>query len=252
MLQVRPDLDVDTARDRLARLLRRQAQRFDRLGRRTYRQLDATGVHDLRVLVRRIRAAVWVAGQLTSRASLRALRRSLRRLGRALGGRRMLDVMSEDAARYGLDGSALGGRLAEAGQGVSKLLRPARRAALVAMMRAAEGLLDRATGGRLAEGLAQKVRRLGAACERAPEGKREMHALRIELKKARYVLESLGRRSEFIKPLQTRLGRSHDLEVLQETLGQSEKAARDERRERAAARRMMKRIVATAVRELGS
>jgi len=77
-----------------------------------------------------------------------------------------------------------------------------------------------------------------------------MHELRIEAKKARYVLDAVGRMGGFLKPLQDRLGRAHDLEVLQARLGRSARAARDEKRERAAARRIMRGLVARARREL--
>jgi len=260
MLHVREESVA--AGDRIARLLRRRAEAFDRLARRAHRRLEPTVVHDLRVLLRRIRAAVWVARRIA--AVPRGLRGELRRLGRALGERRLLDVAVADAAAFGLDADPVRVRREEAGRAVAKLLRPGRRAAVAALLRAASEAaaqagrdepLPRHSGGSgraggLGEGLAGRAARLEEALRRAPAGKREMHALRIEAKKARYVLEAIGRDGEILHPLQQRIGRAHDLEVLQKLLGPDEAAAREERRASTAARRMMRKAVARAVQEL--
>ncbi len=250
MLGMRHALEVDAARSRVVRVLRRQGDRFTRLARRAHRDMTPCVVHDLRVLLRRIRAAVWIARRLAPITKFRDLRRKLRLMGRALGARRMLDVLLVDARTYGLDAKALDGRREEAARVVRKLLRAARRAEIEGLLRDARETVDRAKDNVLADALADRARRLEGALERAPAGKQEMHALRVEAKKSRYVLELLGRPSEFVKPLQERLGRAHDLEVLQQHFGGNEKANRAEDRERAAGQRMMKRVVARAVREL--
>jgi CHAD domain-containing protein len=250
MIHVRAESDAVAAAERVEQLLRRQAARFDRLARRVHRRMSTPDVHDLRVLVRRIRGSAWIVRQIAPAPAVQVLRRTLRRVGRALGERRLTDVAIADATAYGLGAAPLEARREAAGAAVVAHLGTARRAAVLALMREAGDVLARRPRRRLADALARRASRLEKACRRAPEGKRRMHELRIEAKKARYVLEALGRPSEVVKPLQLRLGRAHDLEVLQELLGASRRAARDERRARALARRIMRRVVARAAEEL--
>src|SRR5262245_34375636 len=83
-------------RESIAALLRRQAASFDRIARLASSRLTSDRVHDLRVLTRRMRAAVSVGLQGWPGRALRRLRRLLRRTGRSLGARRSLDVAAED------------------------------------------------------------------------------------------------------------------------------------------------------------
>jgi CHAD domain-containing protein len=105
---------------------------------------------------------------------------------------------------------------------------------------------------RLERSLRRRKRALRTALKRAPRGKVEMHELRIEAKKTRYLLDTLAGpgRGSFLKGLQDRLGRAHDLEVLQARLGPVLRAELDEARERSAAGRIMSGVVARALREL--
>jgi CHAD domain-containing protein len=226
---------------RAARALRLRARTFDRLARQVGPRPTPEGVHRLRVLVRRMRACLWLARRVGPPDKLRDLRRALRKLGRALGARRMLDVAAADALAYGLDPSALEHRRQSAGEKVTRLR---------AMLRSAAAGLARPAADRLAEGLASRARRLHDALVRAPRGPHEMHVLRIEAKKVRYILEVLGRDSDFIKPLQERLGRHHDMDVLQDLLGHHEKADREGRVAGRAGRRLMRQVVARAMKQL--
>jgi CHAD domain-containing protein len=102
----------------------------------------------------------------------------------------------------------------------------------------------------LAAGLARRRDGLRAALKAAPRGKEELHRLRLEAKKMRYVLDALSLRGAVLRELQGHLGRAHDLEVLQQLLGDHPGAARDEARARDAALRVMRSAVARAEGEL--
>ena len=238
-----------TAR-RLARLLRLQARELVRLGRRTRKRLDADEVHDLRVLTRRLRAALWVGRFFASKNALLRARNGLRKLGRILGERRLLDVTLRDAEAYRLDAAGLQPRHRRSERAVRKNLAPLVLSSLAKELRLAACALGSTTKRSLPEGLAQRAGALRLALARAPRSKAQLHGLRIEAKKVRYVLGCLGRQGELLKPLQDRLGRCHDLEVLQRLLGRCPRAAEDEARERAAARRCAARSVARALGEL--
>lgn len=241
---------------KLAQTLTRQAAQFERLARTTQRSMSVEGVHDLRVLTRRVRACVWMARQIHDAVSLRklrrALRRALRRVGRALGERRMFDVAVEDAGAYGMDAAALEVPRAYAGAVAARRLKAGRREEIAKLMRKAAKALAGRESKALAGGLELLRSRLQAALDQAPQGKTEQHELRIQAKKVRYVLEILGRPVDKLKALQSELGRAHDLEVLQELLGPQEQAAADESAAWDRARGMMRETVAAATSELNA
>lgn len=237
---------------KLAQTLTRQAAQFERLARTTQRSMSVDGVHDLRVLTRRVRACVWMARRIHDAASLRKLRRALRRVGRALGERRMFDVAVEDACAYGMDAVALEVPRAHAGAVAARRLKAGRRDEIVRLMRKAAKALAGRESTALAGGLELLRGRLQAALDQAPQGKAEQHELRIQAKKVRYVLEILGRPVDKLKSLQSELGRAHDLEVLQELLGPHEQAAADESTAWTMARGLMRETVAEAMGELNA
>ena len=207
-------------------------------------------MHDLRVLTRRIRSAAWVARHLAPACQFRILRSVLRRLGRTLGRRRMLDVARADAADYGLDGARLDRRRAREGAALAQELDDVSRVVVVAGLRESARILGRAREERLAGALEGHLVHLQSALARAPRGREPLHQLRIQVKKTRYLLEALGRRAEFLRELQRRIGRSHDLQVLQELFREDPRIARHESRARLSAHRIMGRVVERAVREV--
>lgn len=241
-------LTLTSIRRHVAGLLRTYAQEFARLSRQVRRKVEDDPVHDLRVLTRRIRSAIWVARRLAPAYEFGGLRRSLRRLGSVLGRRRLLDVAAEDAARYGLDGARLDSRRAREGAALAQELGSVQRASIVAALKAAASLVGRASDDRLAGALEGRAQRLDGALQRSDRGKTELHALRIEAKQVRYLLEALGRKGEFLRELQRRIGRAHDLEILQDFYRKKhESLIRAEAQERAAAEKIKRRVVGRAV-----
>jgi len=248
---------------RLARVLGRDGGKALRLAPRVRAKLKPSDVHDLRVLTRRLRAMIWVARRLNSPSACGKLRRALRRWGQALGEQRMLDVALEDAARYGLPAGALAARHAASGRLLRQELAAEHCRELAGLLRrAARKLARRGIRGQtgrlvcpriprgLAAGLAQRREGLRAALSAAPRGKEDLHRLRLEAKKMRYVLDALSLRGAVLKELQGHLGRVHDLEVLRQLLGDHPDVARDEARARDAALHVMRAAVARAEREL--
>lgn len=232
------DVTTDPGALRLASRLLRQGVMLDRLCRSPRTEI---AVHRLRVLTRRMRAACSVARRLAPADALNELRRRLRRLGRALGGRRTLDVAAADyeALSGGRTHPAIETARAAAGARLTRRLRARHRDAILAAVRAAVDAL------RVTEtepsGLAQLLRSRAARVRESlgAGDKKELHQLRIEAKKLRYALEAarvMGLRTSragenALKRLQRRLGRIHDFESLRSLL-----PARDPVAIRAAAR----------------
>ncbi len=232
------DVTADPGARRLAARLLSQGTLLERLARAP--RTMAT-VHRLRVLTRRMRASCSVARRFAPGDALSEVARRLRRLGRALGGRRTLDVAATDYAALsgGRTHPAIERARAAAGAKLDRRLRAKHRANVMAALRSAvdalrmtesePGALEQLVRSRLA-----KLREsLGA------QSKEELHQLRIEAKKLRYALETarvMGNRTwrnreTALKRLQRRLGRIHDLEALRALL-----PARDAVAIRAAAR----------------
>src|SRR5688572_20190761 len=219
------DVIADPAARRLAARLLRQGAMFDRLVR-TPR--TPSMVHQLRVLTRRMRAACTVARRLGPADAVEELARRLRKLGRALGGRRTLDVAAKDYAALsgGATHPAIEGAKAEADAALTRRLRPKHREGMLAAIGTAADALrvTESEAGSLERFLKDRSQGLHDSLE--AESKRDLHLLRIEAKKFRYALEtakSLGLRTSSrdelaLKRLQRRLGRIHDLESLRSLL----------------------------------
>jgi len=214
------------------------------------KQAKAEDVHDLRVLTRRLRAAVWMGRLLGGWRGFRRIRRLLRSLGRALGERRMIDVIVADAGRLGMPADSITARRPGADAVLLRAVRRTRRRGLVdRVRRAARGMTLR-LGEDLPIALAGLAGRLSSAHARRYGGAAALHRLRIEAKKARYVLELLGLPTAPLVVVQRGLGRWHDLDVLQRELGRHPLAAREQRTERARAARVLDRAVETSSRSL--
>ncbi len=233
-------------RARVAAHLNLQARQFERLAAGVARRLTPGGVHDLRVLVRRIRAAVWLARRLGP--GFGKVGAALRKLGQRLGERRLLDVAVIDARSFGLDGTALRERVEEAGRDVIEGL--GERIEIARRLRAASSGLAASTRDRIDEGIGRRIEAVRTAKSEARKGKPELHRMRIELKKSRYLIDALGGSGDFVKPVQELIGRAHDLEVLQGLLGFEPRAAREESRAREAAKKRLTKVVETAVARL--
>lgn len=201
---------------KLSWLLRRRLGELKRLLQAVHLRSEPDDIHDLRVLTRRLRSMAWVADRILGPGRSRPFRRDLQRIGRALGECRALDVAVEDAdpllrpvleelrTREGpnIRRITAGRRVLERGD------RLVRR-------------LERSTGERVEIG---RFEALSEELERRPPAsasKTRLHEYRIEVKKCRYVLETLhhlgviqDRPHEHLRKVQSALGRAHDLEVL--------------------------------------
>lgn len=162
----------------------------------------------------------------------------------------MIDVVIADANRLGIEASPVAERRAGADAVLLRAVRRTRRRGLSGRVRRAAGAMGRGSGEDLPVGLAGLAGRLSGAHARRSRGAAALHRLRIEAKKARYVLELLGLPPAQLVVVQRGLGRWHDLEVLQRELGRNPRAAREQRTARARAMRVLDHAVETSSRSL--
>lgn len=204
--------------------LREQRRRLPRLLRAARRAPGEGQVHRLRVMTRRLRAVLRVAWPHTRGAPARRAARALRRLGRALGRRRKWDVALGEAPGLAHRPQRLGRGHARASRALADALERLDRRALAHDLAAASRRLLDATPAMLVRRAARLCRRLDRYARRMPRRASARHALRLELKKARYLLEACGIEAGGVRRLQGMLGREHDLLVLEELAGRSRRA----------------------------
>ncbi len=245
--------------DDVLTMLRAQRRALLASDRGTRRGRDPEALHAMRTAVRRLRAILRAVRSSLDPEPAR-LGRELRWLGRVLGGARDLDVLrahlrAELASLQGADATALRRVLARldaertrAQAAVRATLASSRFARL---RRSLDGALGAATAGgdvavgRIARRRFKKLRRAVEALGEAPTD-RQVHAVRVGVKRARYAAElargAVGRRAK-------RFGR--EAGRLQDILGEYQDAAVAEARlrtllrtvgaDRAAARRLLAR-----------
>ena len=192
---------------------RRQARVLRREERRAWEGLDPEGVHQMRVAMRRIRAALKAFEPVLPPRRVRGLNTELRWAGRALGAVRDLDVYHEALNRHLKTVSAgearrlapyriylntvaqrrrrrliatLGSRRFHRLR--ERLERFAERGPSQAATRRFRGLLISAAAGPAVERWLKRVLRGGRAIDGSATAE-QMHALRIQSKQLRYLLE---------------------------------------------------------------
>jgi CHAD domain-containing protein len=255
-LRIRAD---DPVIEVLGRIVAMQRARLKRLEAGA-RAGDEEAVHDMRVAIRRLRAALRIGRPYLKRKAVRRLRRGLRAAARALGAVRDLDVILRHAEAYRAQASVAGdglgawtaeleGQRAEARQALQAYLAGKRFTQLLADLDAFLGDPGRYGAGDAAPdaGANAPPRASGRARVRdmlpaavweqfgavrsyetlSTPSIQALHALRIEIKRFRYLLEffqgTLGVRSvrptlELAVRAQDHLGRLHDADVARQRL----------------------------------
>lgn len=220
--------------------LREMRGRVARTLRQARKRAGEAEVHRLRVLTRRLRAVLRILKPMPDAAPAQRAARRLRQLGRVLGRRRMWDVLIADMQGLYPGGGRFEARRDAATRALVPVLARFDAGKLDAELKAAGKLLRRMPPDTVAR-RARKLRApLQASLAQPPARMPARHALRIELKKARYLLESCGVAAAGARGLQDLLGREHDLHVLQELAGASARARRLEAQARARADRALR------------
>jgi CHAD domain-containing protein len=200
---------------------------------------DMNAVHDLRVAIRRCRSVAAVMEEVDPDSAWPAMRKAARKLFRALGALRDAQVMNEWVKKLAPETDAVRAHLQatfESGEPQlrEEALRVADKFDQKVWKRFARTLRQRCrlvpAGSLAAECLAlerfESAKELHAKALRTEKPK-PWHALRIGLKRFRYTVESLlpeqhAAWSENLKRIQDLLGEIHDLDVLSETVNQSD------------------------------
>lgn len=207
--------------------LSRQKELFENQFRRTYQVPTKKNIHDLRVTVRRIRAALWLTEKGSPHIPYGKLPTSLRELGHVLGKLRELDVAIQDATFYRLKTKKLKSQRRTEKQKLLSKIESKHYMKILCNLETAVKKLRQKPELDLKVGLLRLRERIIPWMRKKKINDNELHDLRIIVKKIRYVLESVERPIYPLRKLQTPLGRGHDLEILQELSGKSKKIQTD-------------------------
>ncbi len=228
----------------------RQRHLFEKQVRGTNQDPTRKNVHELRVTIRRIRAALWLIEHGSPRISFGKLPSSLRKLGQVLGEQRELDVAIQDATHYHLKTKKLKSQRRLKKQMLFAKIDSKHRQKIQHDLERAVRKLQSHPELNLAVGLTRLRGRLIPWVRKARINDDDLHELRITAKKARYVLEAIGKPIQPLRNLQGPLGRGHDLEILQDFSGKNIKVQSDAVLHYQKARRTIQPALRFAIKQL--
>ena len=200
--------------------------------------------------LRRIRAALWLIEHGAPRISFGKLSSTLRKLGQVLGEQRELDVAVQDATHYQLKIEKLKSQRRSKKKTLFAKIDSKHRKKIQRELERAVRKLQSHPELNLTGGLAWLRGRLIPWARKARINDGDLHELRITAKKARYVLEAIGKPVQPLRKLQGPLGRGHDLEVLLDLSGKNVKIQSDADIQYQRARRTIQSALRFAIKQL--
>lgn len=196
---------------------------------------DIEDVHDLRVCTRHLRAILAVIKPKVTKTLHSDFKGRLKCLGKTLGHRRELDVSCKLAKKYNLNTR----HLAEYHQNQTKTLYRILESRNIRKLGSELGILKSSIGRidlkerrkKMILAIRSELMRLSPKPGTQQEIKKtKIHELRIEIKKANYILVACGYSSRPLEHFQKVLGHAHDLEVLRKYLKVNSHVIRDEKK----------------------
>jgi len=218
---------------------KQQVLSFNKLAQSQARRMTLEGVHDLRVSTRRLRSLLWLIK--TAKVPIPTnTKKFLKDLGHTLGEKRKWDVALQGARKYQLSQKSLLRKQKKAGRDLQKVLKSPETLTLTKGLRALErSFKDRnlKIPKKDLDTLEIEIKKWLAAKKLS---RKKMHNLRIEAKKMRYVFEALDAPVADLEKLQDRLGKSHDLTVLNDYFHSPKSVKRAEKKEHKKAKKQIR------------
>jgi CHAD domain-containing protein len=228
------------------------------LARQLDRQLERSGssptngqVHDLRVSIRRIRAALRFVEKSVRGTAVNHLEFKLKKLGKTLGKRRELDVALDDAHAFHLDDAQLRSLRKKAHLQVKQALPGRKRRKLSRGLERVLTEIETHPEIDFRNAFSELGNKLLPWLDSPLCGEDQIHSFRITMKKTRYALEAVGLSVEPLGQLQDHLGRAHDMEVLSQLIGHYPEVRRLEDMEIARARKLARPVLEFVLKEIG-
>lgn len=228
----------------LATSLKEGLVKFRSLAKLTHQNPSVENVHDLRVLVRRLRSHLWLIPKQKRRGVIGSAYSELKEKGRILGEQRMYDVALIDAKRYQLDREKLQKAQAQAQRRVIESFKPENLRELETALERAIGKISEMDPRKFCARIQLLQETLKRASQSPPKKSSDRHQLRINVKKARYLLHAFGIKIASLNKLQRHLGRWHDLRILQKLAGKTPKLKSAKKKQWTKASRLLSPAIA--------
>ena len=232
--------------------LDKQAEIFEERAKDVSRNFSVSQVHKFRVVCRRLRALFWLVPKEQRTRSVRRAIRDLKFLTDVFGEQRKLDIALKDAICFSRDTEEIERQRADGRRAVESAITKEKRRKYVKHLRRAVKRMRKYEWATLVPRMESLRARLETAQKHPPRGNTAGHSLRINAKKARYVLEALGTPSSRLEQLQDHLGRWHDLIVLDELTGHTAAMLSEKQREWDTSQRMLKTTLTSATHAIDS
>lgn len=211
-----------TSRSALLDNLKTQASIFQKQALKTRRNpTNKKSVHQLRITVRRIRAALWLAEHGTPSLIFGKLKVKLRSFGQTLGRLREIDVAFQDAEKYHLDTNRLKKKRKSALRDLKRIITSKQSLKISSALDKAIAKINEHRELNINSGVSLLQKKILPWTNRTLTADEDFHNLRIITKKTRYALETIGKPIQPLRDLQEILGKGHDLKVLQDFLGET-------------------------------
>lgn len=210
----------------LKNFARAEAQTFKELAQKTKKKPQIERVHKLRVSIRKMRSVLKDD-------------KDLKKLSKALGKVRDLDVAIENTKIYQVDPTPL------------KIERKAHRKKLKQKLEKRKEISRDLKKPKIKPSpQVELIENLKTWSH--PLKDEELHPFRKTIKEVRYILEATGRKTEYLKQLQTELGKIHDLVVLEKYYKKNISIEKDRKATTRIVKKLIPHAIAHALKDLRS
>jgi len=168
-----------------------------------------------------MRAAFWILKRGPGTQEIKELNLYLKKLGKLLGRVRDADLALVDAKNYHINVKELKVSQVILKKKILKMIGTHQLNELKSRLAAASNLAANISPSVIAKAREELVILMDSRIDKKFRGAKKLHRLRIDMKKARYILEAVGEPIEPLKPLQDVLGEAHDLQILRDLVGKS-------------------------------
>lgn len=205
----------------------KQAPYFEQLAFEVSKKPSRKKVHELRITIRRLRVLLWLSNHSLLIRPFEKLSSSLHELGQTLGYQRELEVSIKEAKRHHLPTKKLKTQLLATQKKTLKKMTLKKQDKIHKQILKVGKKLKKDSNPNLDVAILKLRKRLTIVTQKTTFTEKELHRLRIFVKKIRYIFEVLGKPTQPLQSLQYFLGQIHDLEVLQ-SLSKQNKSLRRE------------------------
>jgi CHAD domain-containing protein len=210
---------------------------------------DMDDLHALRVTTRKIKSIIWLL-KSSDIAKKSKLNKNLKELAHILGQVRELDVGITDSKKFGLHGARLENQKHKALKNLNTHLQSKKFRKIQHELKDFQKEIEKSDQLEISGAVTIMKSKLHGNGRKQPSSKPALHRMRRDFKRARYILEIFDRPVSPLKTVQDKLGRIHDLELLEKMCGRHKMVTKEILKRQKAADRLVLRGSRFAIEQL--